>query len=382
VVRRHAEKELRDNMKVLKIIHTRGHGGAENTFRWLAWGLKREGVEVVAAVPDSTASSGDNWIIPALGELEIPCVTFDKSGSPKRLLASVSALIDRVRPDIVHSHLLDSNFYSSLACWRKSVPHVCTEHGDVFLVKTRTAKVKYFLLSVFSSFVLCVSDSVREKTCRFVPFRRKLRTVHNGFRFFERGPSTFRQEAGIPHNAVVIGSVGNLYPVKGHRHLIRAFAEVLASCPESYLVIVGRGQEEKTLRSQVAELGAVGGRILLTGFRSDVQNIMNSIDLYVQPSLSEGHPVAVLEAMSLGIPVVASAVGGIPELFQSQKYGTLSTAGSWEDLYGTISRYLADPGSFREKAVEAREHVLANYSIQKMTSNYLSFYEKALARER
>jgi hypothetical protein len=129
-------------MKVLKIIHTLGHGGAENTYRRLAWGLQAKGNEVIAAIPTVSDTRTENWIAPALKELEVPYVTFDKCGSPRQLLRNIVAVIDQVRPDIVHSHLLDSNFYSALTCRWHSVPHICTEHGDVRLKQTAVSRVK------------------------------------------------------------------------------------------------------------------------------------------------------------------------------------------------------------------------------------------------
>ncbi len=358
-----------------------GHGGAENTFRWLAWGLRRKGVEVIAAIPGSGNPREENWIAPALDELEVPRVTFDRSGTPRQLLGNITAVIDRVRPDLVHSHLLDSNFYSSLACAVKSVPHVCTEHGDVFLSQTAVSRVKYALISLCSRLVVCVSGAVMAKARRVIPLRRKLRTVYNGIHFMETRVSTFREEFGIPRSGIVIGNVGNLYPVKGQKYLVRAFSELLRSCTaDAYLVLVGRGSELDHLRDMVRELEIPQGRVLFTGFRGDIENIMNAIDLYVQPSLSEGHPVAVLEAMSLGIPVIATATGGVPEIIGQDRYGMLVDPGSWEDLHRGMRDYLAHRHVFVYKACEARIYTRDAFSVEKMASNYIEVYEQVLGR--
>jgi len=371
------------NMKILKIIHTLGHGGAENTFRWLAWGLRREGIEVIAAIPQVHSPQEENWIAPALDELEVPYTTFDTTGSPWELLRNISAVIDRVRPDIVHSHLLDSNFYSALACLSRSVPHICTEHGDVSLEKSAILNVKYGLISICSRFVVCVSEAVRNKASEVVLIKSKLRTIYNGIHFFEKNSSSFRSEFNIPVDAVLIGNVGNLYPVKGHKYLVMAFSELLKSCSaDVYLILVGRGGERDNLLDLVRELGIPKERVLFTGFRNDIQNIMNAFDLYVQPSLSEGHPVAVLEAMSLSIPVIATAVGGIPEIIGQDRYGTLLIPASWEDLYQVMGDYLNNRDVFLEKACMARSYVSDTYSIEKMALNYINMYQQALAKHR
>lgn len=366
-------------MKVLKIIHTQGHGGAENTFRWLAWGLIQEGVEVVAAIPEVSDPRSENWIAPALEELAIPYITIDMTGSPLKLLKNIGAIIDQVKPDIVHSHLLDSNFYSSLACKRRFVPHISTEHGDVSLKQTAVSRIKYGMISFCSRFIICVSDAVKEKAFRVIPLRGKLKTVYNGIHFIETGTSTFREEFGIPESAVLIGNVGNLYPVKGQKYLVRAFSELLRSCStDVYLVLVGRGIEQDNLQCLVRDLSIPEGKVLFTGFRNDIENVMNALDLYVQPSLSEGHPLAVIEAMSLGVPVIATAVGGIPEIIGQDQYGTLVNSGSWGDLHRGMLAYLRCRDTFLEKACAARSYTRDTFSVGKMACNYKAVYQQTL----
>lgn len=367
-------------MKVLKIIHTLGHGGAENTFRWLAWGLRQKGIEVVAAIPRVNNPQEENWISSALASQEVPYITFDTAGSPWQLFKNITAVIDQVRPDIVHSHLLDSNFYSSIACRRRFIPHISTEHGDVSLAQTISSRIKYALISLCSQSMVCVSDAVKEKASRVIYLRRKLKTVNNGIHFIESCESSFRREFGIPQQSILIGNVGNLYPVKGQKFLIRAFSGFLRSCStDAYLVLVGRGVEHDNLRCLVRDLGIPEGRVLFTGFRNDIQNILNAIDLYVQPSLSEGHPISVLEAMSLGIPVIASAVGGIPEIVDQGRFGTLVVPASWEDLDCAMRNCLHDLEYFRERAREAREYTRQTFSIEMMACNYIDVYRQALA---
>lgn len=367
-----------DGMKVLKIIHTSGHGGAENTFRQLARGLIGKGVEVVAGIPLVADASQENWIEPALAELQIPYHTFDKSGSRWQLFRNVSALIDLIKPDIVHSHLLDSNFYSSIACRCNSLPHICTEHGDVSFAQTPVSRLKYLTISLASNSVICVSDAVREKAARLIPARGKLKTIHNGINFLDRAPSSFRSEYQIPGDALLIGNVGNLYPVKGHKYLIMAFREILGCCPRAYLAIVGRGDEEQGLRGLARELGIPSNKIVFAGFRNDIENVMNAFDLYVQPSLSEGHPIAVLEALSLGIPVIATEVGGNPEILGKNQYGSLAAPASWEDLARAIREYFAAPGRFRERAQDGKEFTRRTYSIERMASDYIKVYQDCL----
>lgn len=368
-------------MKVLKIIHTIGHGGAENTFRWLAWELRRQGVEVLAAVPGNsfTKPQKEDWLIQALDELEVPHRTFDTGGSGWQLFKNIQNLICKVKPDLVHSHLLDSNFYSAMACRSVFVPHVCTEHGDVLFASSARMAIKYIVISICSRFVVCVSEAVRKATGKLVRVDNKLKTIYNGIRFFEPQRSSFRMEFQIAEDSILIGNVGNLYPVKGQDYLIRAFKKLQSIYPNTVLVLVGRGREERALRQLSQELGIPSNRIVFTGFRNDVENIMNAFDLYVQPSLSEGHPVAVLEAMSLGVPVIATAVGGIPEILQRDHYGTPVDVKSDESLYQSMHAYMLDREKFLARASAAKQYVRGTFSIERMAMNYIDCYEKALA---
>jgi len=367
-------------IRVLKIIHTLGHGGAENIFRWLAWQLKNEGLDVVGAIPMCAESpGGENWIAPALEEVGVDYVTYDKRGSSLDLLRRMGTLIRATGPDIVHSHLLDSNFYSSIACRILSIPHVCTEHGDVLINRSPAGQLKFRLLSWNSRAVVCVSKTVLDAARQNAFRSTNLEVIHNGIRFPEPGPSTFRREFGIPDSSFVVGNVANLYPVKGQRFLVLAFERMLKTFPESHLVLVGRGGERQELESLARHLGIPEGRFILTGFRADVGNILSSMDVYVQPSISEGLPVALLEAMSSGIPVVATDVGGVHELLNGGGQGLLVPPGSWESLLEALQKMAGNIETFRRGAQEARRHVRENFSLRVMARRYIETYERVLA---
>jgi glycosyltransferase involved in cell wall biosynthesis len=365
-------------MKVLKVIHTTGHGGAENIFRWLAWRLSKEGVDVVACIPSRDPRCSEYWIGPALEELGVPSVTFDREGSPLRLLSRLRAVILREKPDVVHSHLLDANFYSSVACRLLSVPHVCTEHGDMAIKKSAADRAKFAILSLVSTSIVCVSESIHRTSRKISLSPGKLTVIHNGVNFSGDAVSTLRQELGIPEGALLIGNVANLYPVKGQANLLRAFASILSDFAEARLVIVGRGRERENLGALVRELCIPEGRVFLTGFRGDVANIMKALDIYVQPSLSEGLPVALLEAMSAGVPVIATRVGGVPEVLGENRHGTLVAPGAWEELRAALVSVAHDLDAQRRRAEAAREHVKGFFSLDAMARKYIAVYEKAL----
>lgn len=363
-------------MKVLLIIHTMGHGGAENIFRWLAWGLKRRGVEVIAAVPvfDEKLDNED-WITPALEDLGIPYETYDKSGSPLQMILRLRRLIKKTKPDLVHSHLMDSNFYSSLAARLASVPHVCTEHGDISLKDSRSERFKFLCLSTISNSVICVSEAVRSKAADKMFLGKKPGLVYNGITMPEADGTGFREEFSIPVGSTLVGNVANLYPVKGQKFLVSAFSGFLESFPDSYLVFVGRGSERQPLEELARAEGIPGDRIIFTGFRDDVSDILSSLDIYVQPSLSEGLPVSVLEAMIMGVPVVATRVGGLEEIIKNDTLGTLVEPGSSKAILDALLRVAGGINKYKDNAATARAAVIERFSLDRMTEDYLQIYE-------
>jgi len=366
-------------MRILKIIHTMGHGGAENIFRWLAWRLRKEGIEVIAGIPlNNNPSNKENWITPALEELGIPYEHFDKTGSGFKLLKSLYCLIKKVQPDIVHSHLLDSNFYSAIVCRSMNIPHVCTEHGDISFKSAPSIRIKFALLSLFTHSIICVSEAVRRRAARIAVFSSKLGLIYNGIVLSEGAGSTFRQEFGIPGESLLIGNVGNLYPVKGQQYLIHAFARFLEPFPGSYLVLVGRGDEKKSLEELRARLGIPSNRVIFTGFRADVGNILNALDIYVQPSLSEGLPVSLLEAMSIGIPVIATDVGGVAEILGKGEHGLLISPESENDIYMSLMNIAQNIKVFKEKAITSKMMVREKFSLDTMVYQHIALYERVL----
>src|SRR5262249_46850678 len=122
-----------------------------------------------------------------------------------------------------------------------------------------------------------------------------------------------RESAGIPPDASLVGTVGNLYPVKGHTYLIRAAKIILKSRPNTHVIILGRGNLKDTLHQEAESLG-IKDRIHLLGYRDDVSSWLRQFDVFTLPSLSEGLPMSLLEAMAAGVPVVVTGVGGMPEV--------------------------------------------------------------------
>jgi len=178
-------------------------------------------------------------------------------------------------------------------------------------------------------------------------------------------------KAGLAPDSFVIGTVARLDPVKDQQTLVRAFASVLTG--KSVLMIIGSGPEESNLRKLTHDLG-IADRVYLMGERKDVPKVLQAMDLFVLPSVAEGISNTILEAMSCGLPVVATKVGGNEELVAHGKTGTLFSPGDDADLAAILSAYRDDPKMLDNHCRSARQRVEERFSLARMVEEYDRLY--------
>jgi glycosyltransferase involved in cell wall biosynthesis len=201
--------------------------------------------------------------------------------------------------------------------------------------------------------------------------------VPNGIPFRNGDRSSLRNELGLSANDLLLVAVGNLYPVKGHAVLLRALGGLLRSGEIANvpwrLAIAGRGEEEEGLRALAREEG-IADRVTLLGFRRDVPDILAAADIFVMPSLSEGLPLALVEAMAAGLPVVVSDVGGVPEVAVAGREAILVPPGEPALLAEGLARLLRDPSARVTMGRAARERALRDFSVSTMCEAYERLY--------
>ena len=220
--------------------------------------------------------------------------------------------------------------------------------------------------------------AVSEDLARFLSVglgiaRDQIQLVHNGIAIPAELESVDRAEArhaiGVPLAGPLLVAVGNLYPVKDHATLLRA----LAHLPDARVAIAGRGEEEPNLRALSIELG-IESRVHLLGLRSDIDRVLTAADLFVQPSLSEGLPLAILEAMAAGLPIVATRVGGMAEAVVDGETGTLVAPAQPEQLAQVLGSMLADRDRLARMGRAGRQRAEREFSIGQMAKRYAALY--------
>ena len=294
-------------------------------------------------------------------------------------------LLRRLRPAILHTYNLGTIEYAATA-FAAGVPvRVHAEHGrdarDPHGVNRKHNLLRRLLVPVIDRYVP-VSRDLRRWLAETVGIpEAKNQLIDNGVdteRFSARaGASDPREPWAADPDAFVIGTVGRLQDVKDHATLIEAFARLRRLLPAQRLrlVLVGDGPLRERLAQQVAAAG-LGDCVWLAGARSDVAPVMRSFSLFALSSIAEGTPVTLLEAMASELPVVATRVGGIPELVADGASGTLVPARDPDALAAALAGYITNRERARQHGAAGRARVEQQYSMKAMLGSYVALYDE------
>ncbi|KAF1086091.1 Alpha-D-kanosaminyltransferase [Sporotomaculum syntrophicum] len=365
-------------MKIVFIISNSMQGGAQKHLRDMFRTLLGLGHDIYLIAPrgwlvDELKDTPDRLFITGLS-----CFTTGR----------VRNMLDEIQPDIVNTFILSGGIYGYLAWKKKKYGHIFITVNNP-IIYDGIKPINRFLYPRFYRWLargcsgfLVKSDKVRDEVRQVIRNRVPTMSVINGidFTIFDRKQTypDLRYEWNIPRDGFIVSSVGALEVRKGHCYLIEAIARLAAEHQNIYCCLVGSGSEEANLRANVARLG-VGDRVLLLGNRADINAVLSNSDAFVLPSLHEGLPNALLEAMAMGLPCVATDVGGVRELLPDAGLGSVVPPRSAEAIYRELNRYLADPELRRSTGERACEKIKAEYSLKAATENLLSVYRQCMA---
>jgi len=269
--------------------------------------------------------------------------------------------------DLVHAHFTWPNgFVGAKLKEEYGFPFVITAHGyDVYDLPFRDAKWRDLITGIFDSADAIITVSHRNHECiKQLGIETPVHVLPNGFRsdlFYARDPVMCRDYLNLPQDKKILLTVANLEPVKGQKYLIEAIGEVIQERKDILCIIVGRGRLEQTLKRQIHSLG-LEEQVVLAGGRphNEIPLWMNAADLFVLPSLNEGNPTVMFEALGCGKPFVGTRVGGIPEIITSEDYGLLVKPASVQDLADVLLKALTKEWDNRKIAVYARQYSWGN----------------------
>ena len=302
----------------------------------------------------------------------IPCSgQFDRT-----TLTGLRDLCTRTGAEVVHAHGYKADIYARLAL-RGRAPLVSTCHTwyDTDAVVTLYGRLDRHVLRGYTR-VVAVSEEVRQRLLKAGVSASRIRMVRNGVdldRFAAATPSLPRSTDG----ALTVGLVGRLAWEKGVDVFLSAAARVLQQSPVTRFVVAGDGPDRDKLERMLDDLNIRSG-ITMLGRRDDMPSVYASLDVMVSASRQEGLPIALLEGMASGRPIVATPVGEVPALIADRQTGLLVPADDAERLAEAISDMLRDPQMRARFGAAARKRIQDEYSSARMTADYLHVYEEAI----
>jgi len=281
--------------------------------------------------------------------------------------------------DVLHCHQYSPFVYGRIAAmWNRRLRIVYTEHGRLSdAPPSWKRRLVNPLLSRFDGSIIAVSHELRDYMIESRFPRERVRVIHNGIEPADAASPLDRRKArlllGLDERAFVVTTVARLDPVKDLGTLLDAFAIVRKRAPGARLVIVGDGPERQRLEARASQ-DDLAGSVRITGYRSDVRALLPAADVYASSSISEGVSITILEAMATGIPVVATAVGGTPEILSDGTGGILVPSRDPARMAAAIIALAEDHRRRGALAAAARRRLETSFTIDRMVDDYARSY--------
>ena len=377
--------------RVLHLITRLDRGGSADNTLLSCLGLDELGWEVTLAYGRTTEpsailaeverrSSIERVMIPSLVRAVDPI-------SDTRALRTIGEIVGRGRFDLVHTHSSKAGILGRMAARASGARVVHTPHGHVFEgyfnpIVSRAFVLVERLAARWCDRIVVLTDRGREQHLEHGVGRPdQFVTIHSGVRLgpFRNGMprrDAMRLSLGLPRDARVVGCVARLTPIKGQAHLLDAIARLVERIPQLRLLLVGDGEDRVALQVR-ARKEDLRGKVIFTGACADPRPAMAAMDLVVMPSLNEGQGRAVVEAMAAGLPVVASGVGGLPEVLDGERGGLLVPPADPAALAEAIETLVTFPERAASLAEDARLRA-ARYDDRTMVDNLSTLYQSLL----
>ena len=350
-------------MRIVHALHSHGYGGAENHALMLMMGQQAAGHEVMFAGPT------DSWLGRACSAQGIAAVHVGMHGLYDILShARLRRLVRQWRADVVHGHLIRGAMYAGWAGHRTRRPvAICTAHATTARTHMRRC-----------AHIIAVSGAVRDNLVQAGYQAADITVIHNGV---PEGPgggdvvdrAALRAELGIPDGVTAVVNAGRFVRDKGQDLLIQALDQ-LPGHVHLYLI----GDPATEFGREIAQMPHDASRVHILGYRKDVQRILPAFDIFALSSRREALSLSVIESFTARVPVVATAVGGVPEIVQHERTGLLVPPDDAAALAEAIMRLDADRSLAQALALQGRRHFEQHLTVEHMVAQTLQVYTRAL----
>ena len=369
--------EPASRLRVVYLIDKMGAGGAQTHLRALAAGLdpERFAPEVVCLMrggvsADRLREQGVPVSLLGLSRLYTPGAV--------RAFGRLVGRLRRTRPELLHTYLSAANVFGCAVARGAGIEALITTRRDTGFADGPLMRRALAWTNRWAARVVAVSeDAARISREREAPRPERLMVIPNGIdlaRFTPRGRRTeARNRLQLTDSARVLVTVGHLTPIKGVDVLVEAAAAIRTAVPEATYLVAGRGSEHERIQRRLEALG-LSGCFRLLGNHDDIPSLLEAADLFVLPSRSEGQPNAVIEAMAMGVPVVATAVGGVPEVARHEREALLVEPESPGQLAQACIRALTTPELAGRLGRAGIERARAEFGLETMLRRYEQLY--------
>lgn len=370
-------------LHVLHIPDPSAIGGAEIQALQLMELIIRDGLRVSACI---LTDYHDSLYTQILTEKNIPYVFSQEVRhlTDRKYISNTIATFRGQKPDLLHVHntyFSASPYISLIALLAGIRTIVITEHSNFPQFPSLLGRIRKSIISHSVNYTVAVSNAVRDTLITQYKYSSsRLRVIRNAMhvdaiskRVKVVDRNKVRQDLGIPFDSKLIVSVANLRREKGTAILLEAFVRTLKDSSNCRLLLVGEGPERQALENQIKKDG-LEDLVILAGWKADVIPYLASSDLFVLPSLIEGLPLTIIEAMAAGCPIVATAVGGTPEIITDNETGLLVESGNAVEISKAMNLILNDPILAKRLGRSAQETALRNSRIEDMARAYQNLY--------
>jgi glycosyltransferase involved in cell wall biosynthesis len=368
-------------LKLILCVVGLGTGGTETHVLELASRINRARFDLTVCSLKSGGCVADE-----LRERGIRVVSLGGAGKmDARVIVRLWRFLKREQPDVVQAFLFWANIAARLAGHFAETIRVVSSYHDEVVPEGWLNRMIDRLTMKWTKYIVCCSEAVRRSVERRIGgAKEQFVVIPFGVEINRFGHAVNLPGAalGLQEGLPVIGTVCRLVePKKGLRFLLEALAHLERETgkPVCQLLIVGEGPAEEALRSLSEQLG-IASRVVFSGMRRDIPQLLSLMEIFVLPSLYEGFGIAILEAMAAGKPVVASTVGGIPEFVVSGESGLLVPPGDSVALAAAIRQLLARPERAKAMGCRGQEHVRKHYSIESVVRQHEQLYETCAAQ--
>nr|MBI3613030.1 glycosyltransferase [Nitrospirota bacterium] len=369
---------------VLNLVASTAMGGAEKVILSIAGAIDRTAFDCrYCLFVDLRRPPPELYEMLRSGKNELSTVEIRRPIEAGQL-RQLFAVVRKNRPQVLHTHGYRSDFFGLIVARWMGIPTVSTVHGWTSATpRLRAYEACHRKYLRYFDKVITVSQAIQQTLLESGVPATKLVRLNNAINVgaYPEGPDGdwFRRELAVGSGTKLIGTIGRLSVEKGLDYFLRAGARIIARDPSVKLVVVGEGPQQKELKALADALG-IAASVIFCGYRRDVERIYPALDMFVLPSLTEGIPMALLEAMAFSRPVIASRVGGVPEIIEDGVTGLLVSPKDLEQLTERMWRLLCSPEAGAEMGRRARKCVESRFDTRAWIKTIEGIYRELAHR--